>query len=70
MVPSIWKVANVVPIFKKGSKGDALNYRPISLTCVIGKLMERILKEDIVEHLMQNKIILESQHGFWNLGHV
>ena len=64
MVPSVWKVANVVPIFKKGSKGDAANYRPVSLTCVVGKLMERIIKEDIVEHLTRNRIILESQHGF------
>ena len=56
MVPSVWKVANIVPIFKKGSKGDA------SLTCDIGKLMERnrILKENIVDHLMDNEIILES----------
>ena len=64
IVPSVWKVTNVVPILKKGSKGEASNYWPVSLTCVIGKLLERILKKDIVEHLTLNNIISDTQHGF------
>jgi hypothetical protein len=59
-----WKTANVVPIFKKGSKSEAGNYRTISLTCVCCRVMESILKDDIVEHLNRNKVILPSQHGF------
>jgi Reverse transcriptase (RNA-dependent DNA polymerase)/Endonuclease-reverse transcriptase len=63
-VPSDWKTANVVPIFKKGSKSDAGNYRPISLTCICCRMMESIIKEDIVNHLDRNRIISKSQHGF------
>jgi hypothetical protein len=63
-VPTDWKKANVVPIFKKGAKADAANYRPISLTCVCCRVMESIIKEDIVRHLDMNKIIKNSQHGF------
>jgi Reverse transcriptase (RNA-dependent DNA polymerase)/Endonuclease-reverse transcriptase len=63
-VPREWKLANVVPIFKKGSKKMASNYRPISLTCIACKVMESILKEDITEHLRRNKIISNTQHGF------
>ena len=39
-VPCVWKRANVTPIFKKGSKGSPGNYRPVSLTCVLCKVME------------------------------
>jgi Reverse transcriptase (RNA-dependent DNA polymerase) len=63
-VPEEWKLANVVPIYKKGSKAVAGNYRPISLTCICCKVMESILKEDIVQHLKRNNIISKSQHGF------
>ena len=42
-VPVDWKLANVTPIFKKGQKGDPGRYRPISLTLVPGKVMERII---------------------------
>ena len=63
-VPSIWKKANVCPIFKKGSKTDPGNYRPVSLTCVVDKVMESVLKDAIVKHLTENKLIRDSQHGF------
>ena len=48
MVPNIWRMANVCPIFKKGSKGDPANYRPVSLTCVVGKVMESLIRDKIV----------------------
>jgi hypothetical protein len=63
-VPDEWKLANVVPIYKKGTKTAAGNYRPISLTCICCKVMESILKADILLHLQKNKIITKSQHGF------
>ena len=63
-VPPDWKLANVAPIFKKGSKGSAGNYRPVSLTCVLCKVMKSILRDAIVLHLSLNNLIRPSQHGF------
>ena len=40
-LPSDWTKANVTPIFKKDEKSDPSNYRPISLTCILCKVMER-----------------------------
>ena len=63
-IPLIWKKANVVPIFKKGKKNIPGNYRPVSLTCVLCKVMEAIVREQIVEHLKKNNLISGAQHGF------
>ena len=63
-VPQQWRTANVIPIFKKGSKRDAANYRPISLTSHIGKLFERIIRDYILRHLDNKQLIKPSQHGF------
>ena len=64
VVPKQWRQANVTPIFKKGKKSESSNYRPVSLTCVAGKVMESLLKDVIVEHLNENNLIFSSQHGF------
>ena len=63
-VPPDWKVANVTPIFKKGSKGTPGNYRPVSLTCVLCKVMESILRDAIVDHIERHNLLRHSQHGF------
>ena len=65
VVPADWKKANVTPIFKKGSKGDPGNYRPVSLTSVACKIMESVLRDAITEHLERNHLISGSQHGFF-----
>ena len=62
--PSTWHKALVVPIFKKGSKSDASNYRPISLTSVLCNLCEHILHSTIPTHLANHKIPYDAQHGF------
>jgi len=66
IIPDEWKRANVTAIFKKGAKWDPANYRPVSLTSQIGKIMERIIKDDMVKFLERNHLIKNSQHGFRN----
>ena len=62
-MPSDWLKANITPVFEKGSKHLAVNYRPISLTAVLCKILEHIL-HDIMAHLDANHILINSQHGF------
>ena len=61
-LPEVWKTANVTALFKKGSKADPLNYRPVSLTCILCKVYERLLRSHIVIFL-EDKISVH-QHGF------
>ena len=63
-LPQDWRDANVIPLFKKGSRNLAENYRPISLTSKIGKILESIIKDNIVSHLEKFSLIRDSQHGF------
>ena len=63
-VPSDWLKAVIVPVFKKGVAGKLCNYRPISLTCVPSKILERVLVQAIYAHLCNNSILHPSQHGF------
>ena len=63
-IPLDWKRANVIPIFKKGDKSNVENYRPVSLTSLVCKTMESILKDKIVDFLDENDIIRDTQHGF------
>ena len=63
-VPLIWNSANVSPIFKKGDKSTAANYRPISLTCILCKVMEHIIASNLVRHLDSNGLKYDLQHGF------
>ena len=63
-VPEDWKTANVTPIFKKGARHSPANYRPVSLTSVCCKMLEAIIKDEIVGHLEKHKLIRPSQHGF------
>jgi len=51
------------PLFKKGSKSCG-NYRPVSLTSSISKLMEKLLKDKIFEYVVEYGLIKDSQHGF------
>ena len=59
-----WRQANVAPIFKKGEKYDAANYRPVSLTCICCKTLEHIIVSNINKHLAFESILADCQHGF------
>ena len=63
-VPMAWREANVTPLYKKGNKTHPLNYRPVSLTSVVGKVFETVIKEALVKHATENAIIKIQQHGF------
>ena len=58
-----WKEANMFPLFKKDQE-KVKDYRPVSLTSVICKLLERLIKDHLVDFLVKNKLINPSQHGF------
>ena len=62
--PSLWKLAHVTPIFKKGDKTVASNYRPISLISCVGKSFERILFKHVYNHLDGNSYIYKYQSEF------
>ena len=63
-LPTDWKKANVTPIYKKGSKNDAGNYRPVSLTSVPCKVLESIMKDAMVDYLESTGFYNHCQHGF------
>ena len=63
-IPRDWKDAGVTPIFKKGKRYEAKNYRPVSLTSIPCKILESIIKEEIVLHLEKFSLLNDSQHGF------
>ena len=64
IVPADWKDAGITPLFKKGKKSDPQNYRPISLTSLICKILESLIKDSILSHLNNFSLIRDSQHGF------
>ena len=61
-LPNKWKLANVVPVFKKGEKSSVTNYRPISLTCLPLKIFEYCIR-DLLLSKCENQI-RDTQHGF------
>jgi len=63
-MPLIWSKAYITPVFKKGDPTDASNYRPIALTCVLCKLMESIVKDQLLSYLLFHKLISKHQHAF------
>ena len=64
VVPSDWKTALITPIFKKGDPQKPSQYRPVSLTSVVCKILERIIREQLIRYLVENSIIPNEQHGF------
>ena len=61
-LPPAWKSALVKPMFKVGDRHDPANYRPVSLTLVVGKVMERLVKNE--SHFQKEGLWAIAQHGF------
>ena len=64
-VPSVWRSACVTPEYKSGISSSVTNYRPISLTCVGGKVMERVISCTVLAYLRQHGMITKQQHYFF-----
>ena len=64
--PRSCKIAKVKPLFKKGSKTDPQNYRPISLLPLLSKIIERIVHDQTEEFLSKNKITNYSSPAMWH----
>jgi hypothetical protein len=63
-VPAAWKKASITAIHKKGSKHVAGNYRPVSLTSIVCKLLEAIVRDALIAHMKLNGLISKKQFGF------
>lgn len=63
-LPNDWKIADITAIYKKGNRCLPENYRPISLTSVVCKLLESLIRDNIVQHLKLNKLLSNKQFGF------
>ena len=64
VIPEDWHKACVTAIHTKGEKNLPDNYRPVSMTSIICKLMESLLRDEIVEHMIRNDLFSKLQHGF------
>ena len=62
--PADWKIAHVIPLYKKGKRQDPLNYRPISLTCILSKVFEHVVAHNIHNYLADFDLLYKHQHGF------
>ncbi len=63
-IPEEWRKALVTPLFKKGERAKASNYRPVSLTSICCKLLEHIIHHHIMDHFDLHHVLNDAQHGF------
>ena len=59
-----WLRATITAIYKKGTKSSPNNYRPVSITSIISKVMESIVRDAILSHMIKDNILSDPQHGF------
>ena len=63
-IPDDWKIAHIVPLFKKADPELCNNYRSISLTSIFSKILESVIRPQMLNHLKMNNLLPNSQHGF------
>jgi len=63
-LPSQWLRANVSPLYKKGEKTVPANYRPVSLTSVLCKILEGIVRSKLEKYFYEYNLVTQNQHGF------
>ena len=63
-IPDDWKIANVISLHKKGAKDKVENYRPVSLTSIVSKICEKIVRMSIVNFWTDHKVFMGEQFGF------
>lgn len=65
-IPDDWYQAKITPISKRDHGLSVDSYLPVSLTCMVCKIMEKLLRDDEVSYVDTNNLISEKQHGFVN----
>lgn len=63
-LPMEWKHAKISAIYKKGTKSKPLNYRPVSLTSIVCKTLESIVRDHVITHMKENGLFSDKQFGF------
>ena len=63
-IPSDWREALIVPVFKKGDRHKAANYRSVSLTSITCKLLGHIIHSNVMAHFDRFSILKDNQYGF------
>ena len=63
-IPEEWSLANICPLCKKGDRALASKYPPVSLTCILCKLLEHIVYSNIMDHLEKHSLLSDRQHAF------
>ena len=64
VLPAAWEQVHVTPIYKSRGRHSPASYRPISFTSIPCKILERMIKKAILNHLQRNNLICDVQHGF------
>ena len=63
-IPATWRNANITPIFKKGDRSQAVNYRPVSIISICSEVVEHIIFSQVMDHYDHYKVLSDVQHGF------
>jgi hypothetical protein len=63
-IPNEWREGCITALFKKGSRKMASNYRPVSLTCILCKVLVKFIRDHIVNHMKKNTLFSSKQFGF------